>query len=208
MIQNKNNIQIFADDLPAEIELTKVISIDCEAMGLCINRDRICLVQIADSNGKVYVIKFSAGSYHAPNLCKILADPSILKIFHFARFDVALMYRYLGTMTENIYCTKIASRIARTYTDSHGLKDLCRELLGITLNKQQQSSDWGNNKLSDEQIKYAAGDVIYLFDLKQALDSILSRESRTELALGCFGFIKQRALLDVMGWEDLDIFAH
>jgi ribonuclease D len=208
MTQNKNNIQVFADDLPSEIELTQVISIDCEAMGLCINRDRICLVQIADSNGKVYVIKFSAGNYNAPNLSKILADKSILKIFHYARFDVALMYRYLGTMTENIYCTKIASRIARTYTDSHGLKDLCRDLLGITLNKTQQSSDWGNDKLSDEQIKYAASDVVYLFDLKKSLDIILKRESRTELALGCFNFIKQRALLDIMGWEDLDIFAH
>ena len=205
---NKNNITIYSDDLPEDLELTDSISIDCEAMGLNINRDRLCLLQIADIAGKVYVVKFNANSYKAPNLSKILANPSILKIFHFARFDVASIYRYLGVMTQNIYCTKIASKIARTYTDCHGLKDLCRDLLGVALNKAQQSSDWGSETLSNEQIKYAAGDVVYLLSLKKSLDIILARESRSELALGCFSFIPQRVLLDVRGWENLDIFAH
>jgi ribonuclease D len=154
------------------------------------------------------VIKFNADNFDAPNLCKLLENSSILKIFHFARFDVSLMYKYLGAMTQNIYCTKIASKIARTYTDAHGLKDLCRDLLGITLNKAQQSSDWGNEHLSDEQIKYAVGDVLHLLDLKKALDIILYRENRAQLAHGCFQVLQHRVLLDVMGWENIDIFAH
>jgi len=205
---NKNNIIIFSGDLPEDLEFSDAISIDCEAMGLNINRDRLCLIQIADNKGKIYAVKFKANSYEAPNLSKVLANQDILKIFHFARFDVAQIYRYLGVMTQNIYCTKIASRIARTYTDCHGLKDLCRDLLGVTLNKAQQSSDWGSDALTNEQIKYAAGDVAYLSDLKKSLDIILTRESRHELAHGCFSFIPQRVLLDVRGWENLDIFAH
>jgi len=207
-MSNKNNINIFLNDLPDDLVLLGPISIDTEAMGLNINRDRLCLVQIADSNGKIFVVKFPVNSYKAPNLSKVLSDPSILKIFHFARFDVAMLYKYLNVTTENLYCTKIASRIARTYTDCHGLKDLCRELLGVTISKAQQSSDWGNAELSEEQIKYAAGDVVYLANLKKVLDKILVRENRLDLAHECFKFIAHRALLDIRGWADIDIFAH
>ena len=205
---SKNNISIYSNDLPNDLAPFKSMAIDTEAMGLNYHRDRLCVVQIADDNGQIYVVKFDGHDYSAPNLKRILSDPKSLKIFHFARFDVAIIYKYLGILVENIYCTKIASKIARTYTDSHGLKELCRELLGIQISKTQQSSDWGNANLSADQIKYAATDVVNLHEIMHILDKMLSREQRTDLAVECFRFLPHRVLLDVRGWAETDIFAH
>jgi ribonuclease D len=177
-------------------------------MGLMNRRDRLCLVQLSNGDGNAHLVKFAPGGYAAPNLKKLLLDPGTMKLFHFARFDVAIIRLYLGVLIQPIYCTKTASRLVRTYTDRHGLKDLCRELLGKDISKQQQSSDWGAPELSNEQKEYAANDVLYLHQLREALDKMLAREGRADLARTCFNFIPARAMLDLAGWADVDIFAH
>jgi ribonuclease D len=184
------------------------VAIDTEAMGLDPHRDRLCVVQISPGDGSADVIQILAGASEAPNLRKLLADETILKIFHFARFDLAVLYKRLGVMPSPVYCTKIASRIARTYSDKHGLKDLVRELLGVELSKQQQLSDWGAADLSDAQVSYAAADVLHLHALKDKLDAMLAREGRDALALACFRFLPDRVRLDIAGWAAEDIFAH
>jgi ribonuclease D len=184
------------------------VAIDTEAMGLDPHRDRLCVVQISPGDGSADVIQIPAGASEAPNLTKLLADATILKIFHFARFDLAVLYKRLGVMPSPVYCTKIASRIARTYSDKHGLKDLVRELLGVELSKQQQLSDWGADALSEAQLAYAASDVLHLHALKEKLDAILLREGRADLAAACFRFLPDRVRLDLAGWAGEDIFAH
>jgi len=184
------------------------VAIDTEAMGLDPHRDRLCVVQISPGDGSADVIQIPAGAREAPNLTKLLADRTSLKIFHFARFDLAVLYKRLGVMPSPVYCTKIASRIARTYSDKHGLKDLVRELLGIDLSKQQQLSDWGAEVLSEAQLAYAASDVLHLHALKEKLDTILLREGRADLAAACFTFLPDRVRLDLAGWAGEDIFAH
>ncbi|KZB66821.1 3'-5' exonuclease [Thalassospira lucentensis] len=195
-------------DLPDGLDLGKVVAIDSETMGLNPHRDRLCVVQLSAGDGDAHLVKFDGENYEAPNLKKLLADPSVLKLFHFGRFDIAVMDKYLGVRCAPVYCTKIASKLVRTYTDRHGLKDLVRELVGVNLDKQQQSSDWGSADLSDEQITYAASDVLYLHKAKEELDRRLAREGRTELAQACFEFLPTRATLDLSGWEETDIFAH
>ncbi len=195
-------------DLPDGLDLGKVVAIDSETMGLNPHRDRLCVVQLSAGDGDAHLVKFDGENYEAPNLKKLLADPSVLKLFHFGRFDIAVMDKYLGVRCAPVYCTKIASKLVRTYTDRHGLKDLVRELAGVNLDKQQQSSDWGSADLSDEQIAYAASDVLYLHKAKDELDRRLAREGRTELAQACFEFLPIRATLDLSGWEETDIFAH
>lgn len=177
-------------------------------MGLNNHRDRLCVVQISGGDGHAHLVQIDPSNYDAPNLKSLLADKNITKIFHFARFDVAILYKYLGVWTEPVYCTKIASKLVRTYTDSHGLKDLCQELLAKKISKQQQSSDWGAEVLSKAQIEYAASDVLYLHKIKEALDEMLKREGRTEMADKCFSFLKTRAELDLAGWVNHDIFSH
>jgi ribonuclease D len=184
------------------------IAVDTEAMGLNNKRDRLCVVQLSDGNGDAHLVKFDSGAYSAPNLVKLLTDAGRVKIFHFARFDLAIMREYLGVRLTNIYCTRTASRLARTYTDKHGYKDICKELLGVDISKQQQSSDWGAGTLSQEQIDYAASDVLHLHKLRAKLDEMLKREGRDELAKACFDFLPHRAELDLAGWEHDDIFAH
>ncbi len=195
-------------DLPDGLDLGKTVAIDSETMGLNPHRDRLCVVQLSAGDGDAHLVKFDVESYEAPNLKKLLSDPAVLKLFHFGRFDIAVMDKYLGVRCAPVYCTKIASKLVRTYTDRHGLKDLVRELVGINLDKQQQSSDWGSSDLSDEQIAYAASDVLYLHKAKEELDRRLAREGRTELAQACFDFLPTRAALDLAGWEETDIFAH
>jgi len=199
-------------DLPASLDLGPVVAIDSETMGLAIGRDRLCVVQLSSGNGEAHLVQIPAagpdGKVHAPNLARLLTDPSRLKLFHFARFDVAILMHSLGVTTTPIYCTKIASKLVRTYTDRHGLKDLVRELVGVDLSKQQQSSDWGADTLTEEQIAYAASDVLYLHQVKARLDQMLAREGRTQLAHACFDFLPWRAKLDLAGWEDIDIFSH
>ncbi|MBR9781809.1 MAG: ribonuclease D [Rhodospirillales bacterium] len=195
-------------DLPDRLDLGKTVAIDSETMGLNPHRDRLCVVQLSAGDGDAHLVKFDGENYEAPNLKKLLADQSVLKLFHFGRFDIAVMDKYLGVRCAPVYCTKIASKLVRTYTDRHGLKDLVRELVGINLDKQQQSSDWGSSDLSDEQIAYAASDVLYLHKAKEELDRRLAREGRTELAQACFDFLPTRATLDLAGWEETDIFAH
>jgi ribonuclease D len=184
------------------------IAIDTETMGLDPRRDRLCVVQLSPGDGSADVVQIPAGTVAAPNLKKLLSDPAILKIFHFARFDVGVLYQALGVMTGPVYCTKIASRLARTYTDKHGLKDLTREVLGIEVSKQQQSSDWGADQLTDPQLAYAASDVLHLHALKAKLDIMLAREGREGLAAACFRFLPDRVRLDLAGWASEDIFAH
>lgn len=185
-----------------------VVAIDTETMGLDLRRDRLCVVQLSPGDGSADVVQMTRGATEAPNLKKLLADPKVLKLFHFARFDLGVLYHALGVMAEPVYCTKIASRIARTYTDKHGLKDLAREVLGIDISKQQQLSDWGADELSDAQVTYAASDVIHLHALKAKLDAMLVREARAELAAACFRFLPARVRLDIGGWGAEDIFAH
>ena len=186
-------------DLPDGLDLGKVVAIDSETMGLNPHRDRLCVVQLSAGDGDAHLVKFDGENYEAPNLKKLLEDPSVLKLFHFGRFDIAVMDKYLGVRCAPVYCTKIASKLVRTYTDRHGLKDLVRELAGVNLDKQQQSSDWGSADLSDEQIAYAASDVLYLHKAKEELDRRLAREGRTELAQACFEFLPIRATLDLSG---------
>jgi ribonuclease D len=184
------------------------VAIDTETMGLDPNRDRLCVVQLSPGDGSADVIQLPAGASSAANLTKLLVDPTILKIFHFARFDLGVLLKGVGVMPTPVYCTKIASRLARTYTDKHGLKDLVREVLGVDLSKQQQSSDWGAEALTDAQVAYAASDVLHLHALKDKLDAMLAREGRADLAAACFGFLPDRVRLDLAGWAAEDIFAH
>jgi len=196
------------NDLPDGLDLGRMVAIDTETLGLNPFRDRLCLAQLSAGDGVCHAVQFEAGHYNAPNLKRLLTDPAILKLFHFARFDVAMFKRYLGVTTAPIYCTKIASKLVRTYTDRHGLKDLAKELLGIELSKEQQSSDWGAPNLTEKQLAYAASDVAHLHKLKEALDAMLAREGRTALAKACFDFLPTRADLDLSGWGEVDIFAH
>ena len=199
---------VYRNDLPAGLDLGPEIAIDCETMGLNPHRDRLCVVQLSGGDGVAHLVQIEKGQTEAPNLCKLLEDPNILKIFHFGRFDIAALYKAFGATASPVYCTKIASRLVRTYTDRHGLAKLLQELLGIDISKQQQSSDWGAAELSDAQIDYAASDVLYLHQLRKALNDMLERESRMEVAQACFDFLPMRAKLDLMGWPETDIFAH
>jgi ribonuclease D len=201
-------MKLYRNDLPDGLDLGPVVAIDTETLGLNPFRDRLCLAQMTGGDGVCHMVQFAAGQYGAPNLKRMLADPGVLKLFHFARFDIAMFRRWLGVEVAPLYCTKIASKLVRTYTDKHGLKDLVRELLGVDLSKEQQSSDWGAKELSERQLAYAANDVAYLHQLKDALDAMLAREGRTRLAQACFDFLPSRADLDLAGWGDTDIFAH
>ena len=202
-------IHLHINDLPPGLTFGDSVAIDSEAMGLQPHRDRLCVVQMSRGDGDCHMVHFPPpGDYSAPNLKAILGDPNMLKMFHFARFDVAILEHYLGVTCKPVYCTKIASKLARTYTDRHGLKDLCRELLGIDMSKQQQSSDWGAAELTPEQQAYAASDVLHLHKIKTILDAMLAREGRTELAQACFDFLPHRAWLDLIGWDEIDIFHH
>jgi ribonuclease D len=202
-------VHFHEEDLPEGVLAAGPVAVDTETMGLQLGRDRLCVVQISDGRGDEHLVRFGVGSnYVAPNLKAVLADPNRLKLYHFARFDLASIRAYLGVMAAPVYCTKTASRLIRTYTDRHGLKDLVRELLGHEISKQQQSSDWGAPTLSDAQMEYAASDVRYLHAMKEILDQRLAREGRTQLAQACFDFLPHRALLDLAGWADEDIFAH
>lgn len=195
-------------DLPENIAFSGDLAVDTEAMGLLNYRDRLCVVQLSDGKGDAHLIHFPEPRYDAPNLKRVLADKTQRKLFHFARFDLAIISHYLGIMMEPVYCTKIASRLARTYTDKHSFKELCKEVLGIDISKQKQTSDWGATTLSQEQIDYAASDVLYLHQLRESLDAALAREGRIELAYDVFAFLPTRARLDLAGWPELDIFAH
>lgn len=196
-------------DLPADaLASASSVAVDSEAMGLRLGRDPLCVVQLSDGQGDAHVVQLRRPAYDAPNLKRLLADPAVTKIFHFGRFDIAMFYLHLRVVTAPVYCTKIASKLARTYTDRHGLKDVTKELIGVDISKVQQSSDWGAAQLSEEQVAYAASDVLHLHALRDRLDAILAREGRDELARACFEFLPQRAMLDVAGWEDVDIFAH
>jgi len=195
-------------DLPDDLDFGSSVAIDTEAMGLNPYRDRLCLVQLSAGDGTCHLVQFKGNDYHAPNLKRLLTDPTIEKVFHFARFDLAILHHYLGVTCQPVYCTKIASKLARTYTDRHGLKDLCQELLGIELSKQMQSSDWGVAELSEAQLTYAAHDVLHLHQLRERLDAMLSREQRLDLAAACFAFLPWRARLDLAGWPGVDIFAY
>lgn len=210
--QNNENvhpkIEIYKNDIPASLNLIGDLAIDTEAMGLIIKRDRLCLLQLTDTTGTPYIVQFDGTDYSAPNLKKLLTDPDRLKIFHFARFDVAIIHHYLGVRTDPIYCTKVASRIARTYSTSHSLKALCGELLSVNLQKQQQCSNWSNKKLSYAQIKYAASDVMHLHELRDILDKMLIDNNRHELAYNCFKCIMTIAELDVAGWGPMQLFDH
>ena len=201
-------IELHKGDLPKDVYFSDSVAVDTEALGLNIPRDRLCLVQLSSGDGVCHLVQFADGDYAAPNLKALMMDADVTKIFHYARFDVALMKRYLGIEVKPIYCTKIASRLVRTYTDRHGLKDLCRELLNIELSKEQQSSNWGAETLSEEQMQYAASDVLHLHRLRAELDGMLARRGHTELAKACFDFLGTRAELDLAGWPDEDIFAH
>ncbi len=201
-------IKLYKGDLPADADFGSQVAVDTETMGLNPFRDKLCLVQLSSGDGNAVLVQLDRDAYDAPNLKRLMENPDVLKIFHYARFDIAAMKRWLGVETAPVYCTKIASRLVRTYTDRHGLKDLVREMLGIDMSKQQQSSDWGTPVLSDAQKKYAASDVLYLHELKIRLDQMLKREGRTDLARKCFDFLPTRAALDLAGWGDTDIFAH
>lgn len=208
-ILKKAATHLHEGDLPAgALAGASVVAIDSETMGLRLGRDPLCVVQLSDGNGEAHVVQLDRATYDAPNLKALLTDPAVLKLFHFGRFDIAMFWLHLGVLTAPVYCTKIASKLARTYTDRHGLKDVTKELLGVDLSKAQQSSDWGQRKLSEDQVAYAASDVLYLHGLRERLDEMLVREGRDGLARACFAFLPHRAQLDVAGWEDVDIFAH
>jgi ribonuclease D len=201
-------IHLHKGDLPAGLDLGTIVAIDTETLGLNPIRDRLCLAQLSAGDGVCHAVQFAANDYSAPNLKKLLTDPKVTKLFHFARFDIAMFRHYLGVDCKPLYCTKIASKLVRTYTDRHGLKDLVRELLGVELSKEQQSSDWGASDLTEKQLAYAASDVAHLHQLKTLLDAMLAREGRSHLAKACFDFLPTRAELDLEGWEETDIFAH
>ena len=202
-------IHLHRGDLPDGLSFPDGVAIDTETMGLNPHRDRLCLVQLSGGDGVCHLVQFPVGGgFDAPNLRALLTDPTVRKLFHYGRFDIAMLYTFLGVLTQPVYCTKIASRLVRTYTDRHSLKELCREVLGIDLSKQEQSSDWGAEVLTDSQRSYAASDVLYLHRLAAELDRRLAREGRTEMAQACFDFLPTRARLDVAGWADHDIFSH
>ncbi|MGL4495070.1 MAG: ribonuclease D [Beijerinckiaceae bacterium] len=201
-------IRLHRGDLPASYRPAAAVAIDTETLGLNPHRDRLCVVQLSNGDGSADVVQIIKDRPRPENLIRMLADPAVLKIFHFARFDLATLFNAFGVMPEPVYCTKIASRLTRTYTDRHGLKDLTRELLGIELSKQQQSSDWGVETLSEAQLSYAASDVLYLHAMKTQLDAMLAREGRMAMAEACFRFLPTRARLDLSGWPEEDIFAH
>lgn len=201
-------IRLHRGDLPQPLPSGSIVAIDTETLGLSHMRDRLCVVQLSLGDGTADVVQIAQGQVSAPNLTQSFADPSILKLFHFARFDLATLYRTFKVMPKPVYCTKIASRLVRTYTDRHGLKDLARDLAGVDMSKQQQSSDWGANDLTEAQLAYAASDVLYLHAIRAKLDAMIEREGRSEIADACFRFLPTRALLDLSGWEEADIFAH
>jgi ribonuclease D len=199
---------LYQNDLPDGLDLGPVVAIDCETMGLNPHRDRLCVIQMSGGDGNAHLVQVAKGQTSAPNLQKMLEDPNVLKLFHFGRFDIAAMYNAFGALTAPVYCTKIASKLVRTYTDRHGLKNLLQELLGVDISKQQQMSDWGAESLTEAQLDYAASDVLYLHALREKLNERLAREGRTELAQSCFDFLPTRAKLDLAGWPEQDIFAH
>ncbi|MGR3814885.1 MAG: ribonuclease D [Cognatishimia activa] len=199
---------LYQGDLPDGLDLGNIVAIDCETMGLNPHRDRLCVVQLSGGDGNAHLVQIAKGQTEAPNLCKMLEDPDVLKLFHFGRFDIAAMLNAFGATTAPVYCTKIASKLVRTYTDRHGLKNLLQELLGVDISKLQQMSDWGASNLTEAQLDYAASDVLYLHQLREKLNERLEREGRTELAQACFDFLPTRAKLDLAGWPEQDIFAH
>lgn len=201
-------VNLYHNDLPDGLDLGPLVAVDSETLGLNPIRDRLCLVQLSSGDGVCHAVKFDGKDYSAPNLVRLLGNPNVLKMFHYARFDIAMFMRYLNVVTKPLYCTKIASKLVRTYTDRHGLKDLVKELLQIDISKEQQSSDWGAEDLTERQLIYAGGDVAYLHQLKTVLDRMLAREGRSALAQACFDFLPTRAVLDLSGWPDVDIFAH
>jgi ribonuclease D len=201
-------INLHQQDLPGGLDLGPVVAVDTEAMGLDPHRDRLCLVQLAAGDGECHLVQFREPDYRAPNLRRLLGDPTVEKLFHFARYDLGMIRHYLGVLCRPVYCTKVASKLARTYTDRHGLRELCQELLGIDLSKQMQSSDWGAPELSEAQLTYAAGDVLHLHRLREHLDGMLAREGREALAAACFAFLPERAELDLVGWAQQDVFAY
>ena len=201
-------INLHQDDLPDGLDFGRSVAVDSETMGLDLARDRLCLIQLSAGDGVCHLVQFRDGRYEAPRLRALLGDQAVTKLFHFARFDLAMIRRHLGTSCRPVFCSKVASRLVRTYTDRHGLKDLCRELLGVELSKQQQSSDWGAAELSPEQLKYAASDVLHLHALREKLEAMLVREGRDAIAQACFDFLPVRAELDLAGWAGEDIFAH
>lgn len=202
-------ITLHQGDLPDGLVFGDIVAIDTETMGLDLHRDRLCLVQLSRGDNDAHLVQFPIGdSFAAPNLKRLLADPNVVKLFHFGRFDIAMLYKHLGVLSTPVYCTKIASKLVRTYTDRHGLRDLCHQLLGVEISKQQQSSDWGAPQLSDEQLAYAASDVLHLHRLKTIFDQIIDREGRRDIAEACFAFLPMRAKLDLLGWADPEIFAH
>src|SRR6056297_3470511 len=199
---------LYQTDLPDGLDLGPVVAIDCETMGLNPHRDRLCLVQLSAGDGEAHLVQVAQGQTAAPNLARLLTDPDVLKLFHYGRFDIAVMYHAFGALAAPVYCTKIASKLVRTYTDRHGLKYLLQELLNVDISKQQQSSDWGAETLTEAQLEYAASDVLYLHRLREVLNERLEREGRMDLAESCFGFLPTRARLDLAGWPELDIFSH
>ncbi len=202
-------ISLHVNDLPQGVSFGNAVAIDTETLGLNPHRDRLCVVQLSGGDGSAHLVQFQPGHYSAPNLRALIADPDILKLFHFGRFDIAVLKHYLGVTAQPVYCTKIAAKLVRTFTDRHGLKDLCRELLGVEISKQQQTSDWGQAVLTPEQLNYAASDVLHLHALRAKLDLLLEREGRSALAAACFDFLPSRAELDLKGWHDgADVFNH
>lgn len=199
---------LYQNDLPDGLDLGPVVAIDCETMGLNPHRDRLCVIQMSSGDGNAHLVQVAKGQSEAPNLCRMLENPDVLKLFHFGRFDIAAMYNAFGAVTAPVYCTKIASKLIRTYTDRHGLKNLLQELLSVDISKQQQMSDWGAKTLTDAQLDYAASDVLYLHRLREELNKRLEREGRTEMAQACFDFLPMRARLDLAGWPEVDIFSH
>ena len=199
---------LYQNDLPDGLDLGPVVAIDCETMGLNPHRDRLCVIQMSGGDGNAHLVQVAVGQSAAPNLCRMLENPDVLKLFHFGRFDIAAMYNAFGALTAPVYCTKIASKLVRTYTDRHGLKNLLQELLNVDISKMQQQSDWGAETLSEAQLAYAASDVLYLHRLREELDKRLDREGRTDMARACFEFLPMRARLDLAGWPEQDIFSH
>ena len=199
---------LYENDLPDGLDLGPVVAIDCETMGLNPHRDRLCVIQLSGGDGDAHIVQITQDQSMAPNLCAMIEDRSVLKLFHFGRFDIAAIYNAFGALAGPVYCTKIASKLVRTYTDRHGLKNLLQELLGVDISKQQQSSDWGAPRLTDAQLDYAASDVLYLHRIQAELNRMLEREGRMDLAQACFEFLPTRARLDLAGWADIDVFSH
>lgn len=199
---------LYQNDLPDDLDLGSIVAIDCETMGLNPHRDRLCLIQMSSGDGECHLVQVAKGQSEAPNLCKMLADPNVLKLFHFGRFDIAAMQNAFGTLASPVYCTKIASKLVRTFTDRHGLKTLLQDMVSVDISKHQQQSDWGAKTLTEAQLNYAASDVLYLHQLKDAFDIMLAREGRAEMAQACFDFLPMRAKLDLAGWPETDIFSH